>query len=187
MIDAGYFAKRVVVRPEWLPASGVREVCSVSNCVSKPPEDWIGHWLHNELGWFDRIADARAVVPAGQTAAHRLFAYRIHPEFFRKGTPQPLVLSDGVHPDPIPATFRALGFDCVSKSIESSLGFDCSPLSCNSMAVEIPANEYCLFDSLDGAVDGARRFSIEQPEPGDYYVVQVLEGPWEQAAERPAC
>jgi hypothetical protein len=44
------------------------------------------------------------------------------------------------------------------------------------MAVEIMANEYCLFDSLDSAIAGATRFSIEQPEPGEYYVVEVLEG-----------
>ena len=38
------------------------------------------------------------------------------------------------------------------------------------------ANGYCLFDSLEAAIAGAMRFSIEQPEPGDYYVVEVLEG-----------
>ncbi len=57
----------------------------------------------------------------------------------------------------------------------SVLGFECSPFSCNSMAGEMRANEYCLFDSLEAAIAGATRFSIEQPEPGDYYVVEVLE------------
>jgi hypothetical protein len=43
------------------------------------------------------------------------------------------------------------------------------------MATEMDTNEYCLFHSLDAAVAGATRFSIEQPEPGDYYVIEVLE------------
>jgi hypothetical protein len=43
------------------------------------------------------------------------------------------------------------------------------------MAGEIETNEYCLFDSVDAAVAGAIRFSVEQPEPGDYYVIEVLE------------
>jgi hypothetical protein len=61
--------------------------------------------------------------------------------------------------------------------MESVLGFECSPLSCNAMATEMDTNEYCLFDSLEAAVAGAARFSIEQPEPGDYYVIEVLEEP----------
>ncbi len=48
-------------------------------------------------------------------------------------------------------------------------------LSCNSMAAEVSSNEFCLFDSLEAAIAAATRFSIEQPEPGDYYVVEVLE------------
>jgi hypothetical protein len=43
------------------------------------------------------------------------------------------------------------------------------------MAAEIGTNEYCLFPELDDAIAGAERFAIEQPEPGDYYVVEVLE------------
>jgi hypothetical protein len=44
------------------------------------------------------------------------------------------------------------------------------------MAAELGANACCLFPSLDAAIAGACRFSIEQPEPGDYYIVEVLEG-----------
>ena len=55
------------------------------------------------------------------------------------------------------------------------LGLECSPLSCNGLAAEFEINEFCLLPSLDQAVDAAERFSREQPEPGDYYVVEVLE------------
>jgi hypothetical protein len=64
MIDAGYFAKRIVPRPKEIRAPGVREICSVSNCVSDGAEGWLESWRHNELGWFNTIDDALAVVPS---------------------------------------------------------------------------------------------------------------------------
>lgn len=36
-------------------------------------------------------------------------------------------------------------------------------------------NEHCLFPGLREAIAGAERFAAEQPEPGDYHVVEVLE------------
>lgn len=176
MIDAGYFAKRIVPRPEELKVSGVREICSVSECISAGAPDWIERWLHNGFGWFNRIRDALSVVPSGHQREYRLFAYRVYPEVFRQGIRVPLVVPEDVRPDPIPSTFRSLGFDSANKSMESVLGLECSPLSCNLMAVEIAPNEFCLFPSFDAAVAGADRFSREQPEPGDYYLVEVLEG-----------
>jgi hypothetical protein len=175
VIDAGYFAKRVAPKPDWLTAASVREICSASDCISVAPDGWIEPWLHNEFGWFNRVADALAVIPPDEKPAFRLFAYRIYPEVFRAGARHELTVPADVHPDPIPGTFTFLGFDSVSKSMESVLGFECSPLSCNAMAAAMDTNEYCLFDSLEAAVAGATRFSIEQPEPGDYYIIEVLE------------
>jgi len=177
MIDAGYFAKRVFLEPDWLKPAKVLEICSVSHCISKPADGWTKQWLHNGLGWFNRIGDAVNVVPADERDACRLFAYRLHPEKFPKGDSIQFVTPSDVRPDPIPDRFRSLGFDVASKSMESILGFECSPLSCNSMAVECEANEFCLFSSLRAAIAGARRFAAEQPERGDYYVIEVLEGP----------
>ena len=147
----------------------------MSNCVSQAPEGWIEHWMHNQFGWFNRASDALRVVPADLRAAYRVFAYRIHPALFRDGTCRDFVLPPDVCPDAIPPTFRSIGFDTVSKSMQPSLGFDCSPLSCNLMANEFSANNFCLFDSLEAAIAGATRFSIEHPEPGDYFVIEVLE------------
>jgi hypothetical protein len=42
------------------------------------------------------------------------------------------------------------------------------------MAEEIPVNDFCLIDDLDTALTTARRFGIEQPEPGPYVIVEVL-------------
>lgn len=177
MIDAGYFPKRILARPEWLEVPAVREICSVSECMSPGPPNWIERWLHNELGWFNRREDALAVIPPGCEREYRLFAYRIHHEVFTEDERVPLVLPSDVHPEPIPDTFRSLGFDCANRSMPDVLAFECSPLSCNAMAVELETNELCLFPTFELAVAGADRFAREQPEPGDYYLIEVLEGP----------
>lgn len=176
MILAGYFARRVVPRPEHLAAPGVREICSVSECISPGPDNWIASWRHNGLGWFNHIADALNVVSEAQRAEFRLFAYRIHPEVFSGRERAAFTPPDDVAPEPLPAGFETLGFDSVSRSSVQGLGLECSPLSCNGLAVELPVNDHCLFPSLDAAIAGAARFAVEQPEPGDYYVVEVLEG-----------
>ena len=176
MIGAGFFPKRIEPRPEFLRAPGVREICSVSTCISSGPENWIAHWLHNDFGWFNRMSDAVRIIPSGQDSHYRLFAYRMYPEVFTARGRVSLTVPENVKPELIPDEFRSLGFDSASKSMETVLGFDCSPLSCNGMAAEIGANEFCLFRGLNAAIAGAQRFAAEQPEPGDYYVIEVLEG-----------
>lgn len=175
MLDGGFAARRVAAAPALEAFRGVEAVCSVSNCISQPADERIEPWLHNDFGWFNAMPDALQRVP--DEVLPRLFAYRVHDEIFRKGHALPLEKPDNVSPDPIPATFATLGFDAVSRSTSTTLGFDCSPLSCNLMAAGYSANEHCLFATLDAARDAARRFSIDQPEPGDYYVVEVLERP----------
>ena len=177
MIPAGYFARRVKPKPDHLPAPDVREICSVSECISPGADNWIASWRHNSLGWFNSIDDALSVVPAGQRSEFRLFAYRLHPEVFRGGERQAFELPVDVQPEPLRAGFRSIGFDSASKSSAEGQSLECSPLSCNGLAEELPVNEHCLFPALDAAIAGAARFAVEQPEPGDYYVVEVLEGP----------
>jgi hypothetical protein len=175
VIDGGYFAKRVMACPAQLQAPTVREVCSVSDCMSSGPDGWVEHWKHNELGWFNTIADAMSVVPAAERSLYRLFAYRLEPFVYHHGTKVDLSIPADVHPEPIGPPFVERGFDAVSTSSPSVLGPECSPLSCNDLAAEIPTNEFCLFPTGAAAQSGAQAFSIQQPEPGDYYVVQVLE------------
>ena len=41
MIPAGYMAKNVVSKPDWLKANGVEDLYSVSGCISKDFADYI--------------------------------------------------------------------------------------------------------------------------------------------------
>lgn len=175
MIDAGYFPKRIVPRPDYIDAPRVREICSVSNCISTGPDDWLDSWLHNEFGWFNSVEDALRVVPSESLGQYRLFAYRVAPQFHRSRARLDISLPADVRPEPISPDFVILGFDAVSRSIDYSDTVEHSPLSCNYLASELDVNEFCLFNCLDAAVVGADAFSVDQPEPGDYYVVQVLE------------
>ena len=175
LVDAGYFPKRVMPRPDWLQAPIVREVCSISECVSPGPPDWIGHWRHNALGWYDTLEGARAVVPAEEAAQYRLFAYRLLPEVFTATARGPWRWPDAARVQSIVSDFQPIGFDVASRSSGDVLSFECSPLSCNGLAKELSVNACCLFAGFDEAVEGAIRFAREQPEPGDYFVVEVLE------------
>lgn len=175
MIDAGYFVRQVEPKPEDMDAPGVREICSVSECISSGPENWISLWRHNGLGWFNLISDALRAVPPGHESDFRVFAYRIHPERFTAQGRVPFTVPEDVRPEPITGEFRRLGYDSASRSVEAGIGMECSPLSCNGMAREMRVNEFCLFPELSEAIAGAERFAAEQPEPGDYYVVEVLE------------
>ncbi len=187
----GYFPKRSGLPQgwgEWTCWAGhvptVSEVCSVSECLNRGPENWIDRWLHNELGFFNTRADALAVVPP-RARDFSLFAYRLLCTLARDGQPEGFPVPD-LPIEPLPDSFRSLGFDVVSKHPgDGHVLFECSPLSCNGMAAEIPVNAHCLFSSFEEAVVGAERFAAEQPEPGDYYVVEVLEVPgWRIAPSR---
>lgn len=166
---AGYFPKITTIPPGCPLPAPVVEVCSVSNCLNREPDRWVQRWLHNELSLFNNSDDARAV--AGADERFEIFAYRVLDAYFEDGyrrewAPGPLAVAA------LPEGYRSIGFDAVSRSAGSA--FECSPLSCNMMAGEIPVNRYCLVDSLEAAIALAVRFSQGRVEPGPYYVVEVL-------------
>ena len=175
----GYLPKRRTPVPEWLAGTAAAEICSVSPCVAEPPPDWIERWLHNGWGFCNSVEDARSLA-VEDPVAYDLFAFAVHDSCYHNGLAEPLGLespfgqpaTEPLSPEPLSAQFAALGFDAVSNS--GSSFFECSPLSCNLRAETTRVNRYCLLDSLEAAEEAARRFSLEQPEPGTYYVLQVL-------------
>lgn len=181
LVLIGFLAKKVAKRPQWLKGD-VLEICSLSNCISSAPEDRIDRWTHNDFGLYNTEPLACDTVAKAKRDEYTLFAYRIFPVRFDQA---------GAHPfDPRPddlkpwhpaleefpdartlSAYEPLGYDIASRS---SFFFDCSPLSCNSMANEHAVNPFCLVDQLQRAVDLGREFATTEPEPGPYHIVEVL-------------
>ena len=164
----GYFAKRRTAKPTFLDAPNVIEICSVSPCIAAPPDGWIEHWTHNDWFVYNSPDEARRVAKNDLESDFAIYAYRLLPVAFAEDM-EPLEIT--VSPTALPEHFEPLGFDVVSRDMTPM--FECSPLSCNSMAPEAPINEYCLLSSLEEAEKFARRCAKEQPEPGTYFVVEV--------------
>jgi hypothetical protein len=181
----GYCAKKVEKRPEWLKVPNVELVCSVSNCVSSGPEgtkdyhpDRNPMWLYANEG-----AAHASIQPPERAVDFDIFAYKLLPVAFGDEGEQLDLDPDGEQAafdaassavEPLPPNYERLGFDCPGKTTDWPYsGFDCSPLSCNSMAEEIEVNRYCLIEDKRLALEVASHFGIEQPEPGNYYVVEV--------------
>ncbi|MEI7177875.1 hypothetical protein [Pectobacterium carotovorum] len=53
MIPVGYLAKRVALKPDWLNADQVKDIYSVSCCVSDAFCEYIQFWRHNGYWLFD--------------------------------------------------------------------------------------------------------------------------------------
>ena len=166
----GYFPKRVTAPPPWLLEIGVREVASVSECVSSGPNDWVQMWKHNALGFFDSPDSAWSVVTPDERSEFRLYAYGLYPSDFSSGVERPFEWAS-TDVTPLDASFESAGYDVVSRTGGSS--FECSPLSCNYMAEEIETNAYCLRRELEEALALARTAESRRCEPGPYFVLQV--------------
>ena len=167
----GYFPKKATPLPEGYNLPGVVDIASVSDCIAEGPEDWVTSGTFNELGFFDDVDSAEAVVPQPDSSQFEIDAYEFLDERFEGGLAQPWTVPQ-LACEPPGSDFEPLGFDVVSKSVTDF--FECSPLSCNGAAQTFRANAHCLFDALDDAVAAAKVFSTGNWEPGPYYVARVL-------------
>jgi hypothetical protein len=70
-----------------------------------------------------------------------------------------------------PTAARLEGFDVVS--FDSGTDPGCSPLSCNSLADELPVNEHCLFATFQEAKDALETGKFKNCEPGPYRIFAV--------------
>jgi hypothetical protein len=166
----GYIAKKTVRPAPWLEGTVVEEICSVSNCISKPADGW-----DDELEWWDlayHLNPERAdrSIPQGERENYDLYAYRIYPVVFTDGKRTPFSVSKW---DVVPLTesFERLGIDVVSRYGGNVL--EHSPLSCNGMATKVAINRHCLVDELDQALEIPALFEAGKAEPGPYHLVEV--------------
>jgi hypothetical protein len=164
MLAAGYLLKHVVPPPDWLNSgpSHIKDVSSVADCVNDNVVDVQGAWQHNSFGLANTPDTLRALASEQgvNTEGAVLFYYTAY-EYelpsdgwtfdateWRARTPtRSSSIPDAVEL-PSEGDMTLLGYDVVV--FEDYLSH--SPLSCNSIANELPVNEHCLFDGLKEAV-----------------------------------
>jgi hypothetical protein len=173
---AGYMAKRVETRPEWLKAGNVAAIYSVSGCISKFFCNYIDHWKHNGYWLFDHPDRIAEVAEAASTAlaGHRLFYYEVYEKEFEE---EARVWTDFAADEAFatnvvaPSMKRLEGYDVVTFSAHTSP--ECSPLSCNQLAERISVNEHCLLPSLEEALRLVEERAFDKSEPGPYRIFAV--------------
>jgi hypothetical protein len=176
MIPAGYMLKKVGARPDWIGASAVEDVYSVSGCISEYFTDYIEHWRHNGYWLFNspddmyEIANKAGVDRSGLT----LFYYEVYEYEFEETeklwsefASEPAFVT-AVEP---PNRSQLVGFDVTSFSAGTVP--ECSPLSCNSLADEIKTNEHCLLATLEDAKLALEAGRFDNSEPGPFRIFAV--------------
>jgi hypothetical protein len=171
----GFFPKNIYTRMEGFKNPILRDICSVSNCISGGPDGWIDKWEHNDWGLYDTREGAKAIL-GPDDIGFTMFAYKLFPFLFDDGPPGPLEVvstASGQLED-----FAFLGYDIVSRSLGNC--FECSPLSCNGGYKEITVNKHCLIEDSDTAWTTAEVIALEAEtkgswEPGPYCLLEVYQ------------
>lgn len=179
MIPAGYMAKRVSKRPDWIKAARVTDVYSVSHCISEDFGDYINFWKHNGFWLFDSpeailtVAQENSIGLQGTS----LFYYEVYDlefdgENWRRFGPEPSIPTDVL----VPPIKQLKGFDVVTFWCKTSP--ECSPLSCNGLAEELSTNPHCLFASFEEAKINLDKGKFKNSEPGPYRIFSVYSVDW---------
>lgn len=181
MIPAGYMAKQVVTRPEWLKADRVADVYSVSNCISANFADYINYWKHNGYWLFDSPEVIREIAEENSLdlTNTNLFYYEVHElaydekeRSWKSFSPETSFKTRIVEPE----SKHLEGYDVVSFYVHTRP--ECSPLSCNSLASEVETNEHCLLPSFEKAKQLLEEGRFENTEPGPYRIFAVYSVRW---------
>jgi hypothetical protein len=179
MIPAGYMAKRVSKRPDWLRVPHVSDIYSVSGCVCEDFANYIGYWKHNGFWFFDSPEVIRTVAQENSIDLKEtvLFYYEAH-EFEFDGEswhafgPEPSIPTNVA----APSARQLEGFDVATFSNRNAP--ECSPLSCNRLAEELETNSHCLFASFEEAEMSLKNGSFNDSEPGPYRIFSVYSVDW---------
>ncbi len=170
MIPVGYVAKRSCGKPAVFKMPSVADIYSVSSCVNDNfAADYVRLWKHNGNWLFDspeiiqKVAKENGIDLEGTL----LFYYEVHEmefdgERWRAFGPAPSISINIEHP----LQKRLEGFDVVTFYAGSSP--ECSPLSCNGLADEIPTNSHCLLESFEVAESCLNSGKFAKGEPGPY-------------------
>ncbi len=182
MIPVGYMAKHLATRPDWLKdAHQVKDIYSVSGCISENFADYIEYWKHNGYWLFDspQIIEKIAKQNSLDIAATKLFFYEAyefeydeHEKSWKPFDPDEDFVTKIHEPD----NKTLEGFDVATFWARTKP--ECSPLSCNSLAKEIETDEHCLLPSFDRAKELLEDGKFENSERGPYRIFAVYSVPW---------
>lgn len=179
MTPAGYMAKRICKKADWLKAPKVEEICSVGDCVNDDFADYIAYWKHNGWWFFDSPEIIRQVSQENSIdlAGTSLFYYEVHEAEFDGAVWKPFKPERGIPVNvEAPKSKRLEGFDVVTFWAGNTP--ECSPLSCNSLAEALPTNAHCLFDSFEEAETSLNAGGFTGCEPGPYRIFAVYSVDW---------
>lgn len=176
MVPIGYMYKTISAKPEWLKSTQVKDIYSVSSCLSKDFTDWVNYWKHNGY-WFFNTPDVMVSLAAEyhiNLSEQTLFYYEAYEKQWDDVEKQwanyePEQSFITAVERPTDATL--LGFDLVSFSCQNSA--ECSPLSCNHMAEIVSVNEHCLLQSFAQAKEILESGRLNDCEPGPYRIFAV--------------
>jgi hypothetical protein len=176
LIPAGYMAKNIVTKPNWLKANDVNQIYSVSSCISEDFTDYIDYWKHNNFWFFNSIDLIQEIINfEGKILSdYETLYYELYEKEFDESVMNWKEFKkeeDFGYNVELPINNIFLGFDLVSYSCGTI--HECSPLSCNSLAESVPTNKYCLFDTIDDAIKTAEDMNILKGEPGPYRIIKV--------------
>jgi len=184
VIPAGYMAKKVIPRPDWVqperaPAN-VTDIYSVSGCISEDFLDYIEFWRHNGYWFFNTPRVIVDLLRESRVDASGLkwFYYEVYEKQFDEEAKswvdfQPEAsFSTDILP---PREKKFEGFDVVSFSAGTSP--ECSPLSCNNLAERIPVNGHCLMETFEDAKAELEVGAFDESEPGPYRIFAVYSIP----------
>lgn len=168
--------KKIVLRPSWIKNVDVKDIFSVSSCVSDDFADYIDYWQHNGYWLFNDPADMDAIITGERVdrSALSLFYYEVYEnqydeydnewsEFQCESSFKTSVVK--------PARSTLQGFDVVNFYAGSSP--ECSPLSCNSFGDDIPVNRHCLFSTFEESKQALETGKFNGGEPGPFRIFAV--------------
>jgi len=176
MNPAGYMAKKIAKRPDWLHAENVIDVYSVSNCVSANFADYFKFWKHNGYWFFDRpdvigqLAHEKGIDLSGM----RFFYYEVHERQYdedKKAWTDFQPEGSFVTKVRLPTKKKLEGYDVVSFWSQTSA--ECSPLSCNNLAQTLPVNLHCLLQTFEEAKSHLESGRFDGAEPGPLRIIAV--------------
>jgi hypothetical protein len=168
--------KHVESRPDWLAAGRVGDIYSLSGCISAPFADYINHWKHNGYWLFNSPAEMRLLAKEMSVSlvGTKLFYYEAYEQEYDEDAktwapydPEPSFITNVA----LPKHKELEGYDVTTFTVHTSP--ECSPLSCNSLAVTIPTNWHCLFNTFDEARAALERGDFNDSEPGPFRIIAV--------------